>query len=133
MYSQAVLDHFENPRNAGSLDKEDPDVGIGIFGSVACGDVLQISIRVKDNIIIDCKFKTFGCAAGISSSSLATEMMIGKTIEEAMSIRNTDICEQLELPNIKKHCSVLAQDAIKAAIENYRKKQQKVVKKEEEI
>ena len=125
MYSQEVLDHFENPRNAGSLDKNDPDVGVGIVGSIACGDILQICIKVKNNVIVDCKFKTFGCAAGIASSSMATELMKGKTIEEALLIRNANICEQLELPNIKKHCSVLAQDAIKAAIEDYRKKQVK--------
>ena len=122
-YSSAVLDHYENPRNVGSLDKNDPDVGTGMVGAPACGDVMKLQIRVNDSgIIEDAKFKTYGCGSAIASSSLVTEWVKGKTLDEAATIKNTTIAQELALPPVKIHCSILAEDAIKAAIEDYRKK-----------
>jgi len=124
-YSPKVVDHYENPRNIGSLDKKDPAVGTGVVGAPECGDVmkLQIKINKNTNVIEDAKFKTFGCGSAIASSSLATEWLKGKTVDEAMKIKNTDIVEELALPPIKIHCSVLAEDAIRAAISDFQKKQ----------
>jgi nitrogen fixation NifU-like protein len=123
-YSTKVLDHYENPRNVGSLDKNDPSVGTGMVGAPACGDVMKLQIRVNEEsgVIEDAKFKTFGCGSAIASSSLATEWVKGKTLDEALEIKNTDIVNELSLPPVKIHCSVLAEDAIKAAIEDYKKK-----------
>jgi Fe-S cluster assembly scaffold IscU len=121
-YSDKVIDHYTNPRNVGSLDKNDPNVGTGLVGAPECGDVMRLQIRVEDNIIVDAKFKTFGCGSAIASSSLATEWLKGKTLEDAVKIDNMDIVEELALPPVKIHCSVLAEDAIKSAIEEYRKK-----------
>ncbi len=122
-YSEKVIDHYENPRNVGSFPKEDPDVGTGLVGAPACGDVMKLQIKVNDDdVIIDAKFKTFGCGSAIASSSLATEWMKGKSLGEAQRIRNTDIVEELTLPPIKIHCSVLAEDAIKAAIADLERK-----------
>lgn len=122
-YSEKVLDHYNNPRNVGSFDKNDPDVGTGLVGAPECGDVLKLQLKIKDGVIEDAKFKTFGCGSAISASSLATELVKGKTIEEVQAIKNTQIVEELALPPVKIHCSVLAEDAIKAAIEDYMKKQ----------
>lgn len=122
-YSDKVLDHYNNPRNVGSMDKDAQDVGTGIVGAPECGDVMKLQIKIKDDKIIDAKFKTFGCGSAIASSSLATEWMKGKTLKEAENIKNTDIVEELILPPVKIHCSVLAEDAIKAAIENFKQKQ----------
>ena len=123
MYSDKVLDHYENPRNVGKLDKNAPDVGTGLTGAPACGDVMQLQIRVStDGIIEDAKFKTYGCGSAIASSSLLTEWVRGKSLDEAGAIRNTEIAKELSLPPVKIHCSVLAEDAIKAAIKNYRDK-----------
>jgi len=120
-YSEKVLDHYENPRNLGSFDPADPAVGTGMVGAPACGDVMRLQIRVSDaGIIEDARFKTYGCGSAIASSSLATEWVKGKTLEEALQIRNSQIAEELALPPVKIHCSVLAEDAIKAAIANYR-------------
>ena len=122
-YSSQVLDHYENPRNVGSLDKTDPNVGTGMVGAPACGDVMKLQIRVNSSgVIEDAKFKTFGCGSAIASSSLVTEWVRGKTLDEALEIRNADIATELSLPPVKIHCSVLAEDAIKAAIEDYKKK-----------
>jgi nitrogen fixation NifU-like protein len=121
-YSEKVLDHYENPRNVGSFDKNDPDVGTGMVGAPACGDVMKLQLKVKDGIIEDAKFKTYGCGSAIASSSLVTEWVKGKTLDEAATIRNIDIANELALPPVKIHCSVLAEDAIKAAIEDYHKK-----------
>ena len=122
-YSKAVIDHYENPRNVGSMSKADPQVGTGVVGAPACGDVMKLQIKVNDEgIIEDAKFKTFGCGSAIASSSLVTEWIKNKTIEEAEGIRNQEIVTELSLPPVKIHCSVLAEDAIKAAIEDYRKK-----------
>ena len=122
-YSDKVIDHFENPRNAGSLDKNSNDVGTGIVGAPACGDVMKLQIKVDNNgIIQDAKFKTYGCGSAIASSSLITEWIKGKSLEEATKIKNVDIADYLSLPPVKIHCSVLAEDAIKAAIEDYKKK-----------
>jgi len=122
-YSEKVLDHYENPRNVGSFDKGDTQVGTGMVGAPACGDVMKLQIRVGDNgIIEDAKFKTYGCGSAIASSSLLTEWVKGKTLDEARQIKNTDIAEELALPPVKIHCSVLAEDAIKAAIEDYQGK-----------
>jgi nitrogen fixation NifU-like protein len=121
-YSGQVLDHYENPRNVGKLDKTDPSVGTGLVGAPACGDVLQLQIRVEDNVITDAKFKTYGCGSAIASSSLVTTWLQGKTLEEASEIKNTQIAEELALPPVKIHCSILAEDAIKAALEDYRAK-----------
>lgn len=123
-YSDKVLDHYNHPRNVGSLDKNDPSVGTGMVGAPECGDVMKLQIKVdQGGVIEDAKFKTFGCGSAIASSSLATEWLRGKTIDEALAIKNTDIVNELSLPPVKIHCSVLAEDAIKAAIENYRQKQ----------
>ena len=122
MYSDKVIDHYENPRNVGKMNREDKDVGTGMVGAPACGDVMQLQIRVEDGIIEDAKFKTYGCASAIASSSLLTEWVKGKSLEEAGRITNTDIAQELTLPPVKIHCSVLAEDAIKAAIEDYNKK-----------
>jgi len=122
-YSDKVIDHYENPRNVGSLPKDDANVGTGLVGAPECGDVMRLQIRVKDGKIADAKFKTFGCGSAIASSSLATEWLKGKTVEQALAIKNTDIVAELSLPPVKIHCSVLAEDAIKAAIADYKKKQ----------
>ena len=121
-YDNKVIDHYENPRNVGSLDKKSEDVGTGLVGAPECGDVMKLQIQVEDNRIVDAKFKTFGCGSAIASSSLATEWVKGKSIDDAYKIQNTEIVEELSLPPVKIHCSVLAEDAIKAAIEDYRKK-----------
>ncbi len=122
-YSDKVLDHYNNPRNVGSLDKSDPNVGTGMVGAPECGDVMKLQIKVGDSgLIEDAKFKTFGCGSAIASSSLATEWLRGKTVDEALAIKNTDIVNELSLPPVKIHCSVLAEDAIKAAISDYRAK-----------
>ena len=125
-YSSKVIDHYENPRNVGSLPKEDPNVGTGLVGAPECGDVMKLQVKVNPStgVIDDAKFKTFGCGSAIASSSLATEWLRGKTIDEAMAIKNTAIVEELSLPPVKVHCSVLAEDAIKAAIKNFQEKQQ---------
>ena len=123
-YSDKVLDHYENPRNVGSMDKEDTNVGTGMVGAPACGDVMKLQIKVNDDgIIEDAKFKTYGCGSAIASSSLLTEWVKGKSLTEASLIKNSDIAEELALPPVKIHCSVLAEDAITAAIEDYKKKQ----------
>lgn len=123
-YSEKVIDHYENPRNVGSLDKNSTEVGTGIVGAPECGDVMKLQIQVsEDGKIVDAKFKTFGCGSAIASSSLATEWMKGKSVDEALAIKNTDIVQELALPPVKIHCSVLAEDAIRAAIEDYHKKQ----------
>ena len=123
MYSDKVLDHYENPRNVGKMDREDDNVGTGMVGAPACGDVMQLQILVDDiGVIQDAKFKTYGCGSAIASSSLLTEWVKGKSLEEAGSIRNTDIAKELALPPVKIHCSVLAEDAIKAAIKDYKEK-----------
>ena len=123
-YSEKVIDHYENPRNVGALDKSDPTVGTGMVGAPACGDVMKLQIKVDDDtgIITDARFKTYGCGSAIASSSLITEWVKGKTLDEAGTIRNSQIAEELALPPVKIHCSILAEDAIKAAIEDYRKK-----------
>ena len=122
-YSDKVIDHYNNPRNVGSLDKNDPNVGTGVVGAPECGDVMKLQLKVRDDgVIEDAKFKTFGCGSAIASSSLATEMIKGKTIDEAEKIKNTTIVEELSLPPVKIHCSVLAEDAIKAAVADYRAK-----------
>ncbi len=121
-YSSKVIDHYSNPRNVGSLDKQDDSVGTGLVGAPECGDVMKLQIRVEDDHIVDAKFKTFGCGSAIASSSLATEWVKGKTLDEAMEIRNVDIVEELSLPPVKIHCSVLAEDAIKTAINDYKRK-----------
>ncbi len=124
-YSDKVIDHYENPRNVGSLDKEAADVGTGLVGAPACGDVMKLQIRVSaDGVIEDARFKTFGCGSAIASSSLVTEWVKGKTVEEAMRIKNTEVARELDLPPVKVHCSVLAEDAIKAAVTDWRRKQQ---------
>jgi nitrogen fixation NifU-like protein len=123
-YSDKVLDHYENPRNVGSFDKADPDVGTGIVGAPECGDVMKLQIQVEGDRIVDAKFKTFGCGSAIASSSLATEWIKGKTLAEAEKIQNTEIVQELSLPPVKIHCSVLAEDAIKSAIADFRRKQQ---------
>jgi nitrogen fixation NifU-like protein len=123
-YSGKVIDHYENPRNVGSLDKDALNVGTGLVGAPACGDVMKLQIKVSDaGVIEDAKFKTFGCGSAIASSSLATEWIKGMTLEQAMSVRNTQIVQELNLPPVKIHCSVLAEDAIKSAIADYRRKQ----------
>jgi Fe-S cluster assembly scaffold IscU len=123
-YSDKVLDHYNNPRNVGSLDKAKTNVGTGVVGAPECGDVMKLQIEVDGDRIVDAKFKTFGCGSAIASSSLATEWIKGKTIDEAMSIKNTEIVQELSLPPVKIHCSVLAEDAIKSAINDYKSKQQ---------
>jgi nitrogen fixation NifU-like protein len=125
-YSEKILDHYSNPRNVGSFDAADPTVGTGLVGAPECGDVMKLQIKVNPDtgVIEDAKFKTFGCGSAIASSSLATEWLKGKTVEEARAIKNTEIVEELALPPVKVHCSVLAEDAIKAAIQNYQQKQE---------
>jgi nitrogen fixation NifU-like protein len=121
-YSDKVVDHFNNPRNMGSFKKDEDGVGTGMVGAPECGDVMKLQIKVQNDTIVDAKFKTFGCGSAIASSSLATEWLKGKTIEEAQKIKNTDIVQELNLPPVKIHCSVLAEDAIKAALADYQKK-----------
>jgi len=122
-YSSKVIDHYENPRNVGKMNAEDPDVGTGMVGAPACGDVMRLQIKVNEQgIIEDAKFKTYGCGSAIASSSLATEWMKGKTLDEAETIKNTQLAEELALPPVKIHCSVLAEDAIKAAVRDYKQK-----------
>jgi nitrogen fixation NifU-like protein len=122
-YTEKVIDHFENPQNVGTLDKEDPSVGTGLVGAPACGDVMRLQLKINDDgIIEEAKFKTFGCGSAIASSSLITTMVKGKTVEYAEKISNSDVAKELSLPPVKIHCSVLAEDAIKAAIKNYREK-----------
>ena len=128
-YSNKVLDHYENPRNVGTLDKDDSSVGTGMVGAPACGDVMKLQIKVGDDgIITDAKFKTYGCGSAIASSSLLTEWVKGQSVDEALKIKNSDIAEELALPPVKIHCSVLAEDAIKAALEDYRGKQESMGK-----
>ncbi|XP_054271933.1 iron-sulfur cluster assembly scaffold protein IscU [Macrosteles quadrilineatus] len=130
LYHENVIDHYENPRNVGSLDKNDKNVGTGLVGAPACGDVMKLQIRVDDNgKIIDAKFKTFGCGSAIASSSLATEWVKGKNLDEAGKLKNTDIAKELSLPPVKLHCSMLAEDAIKAALADYKVKQSGNVEK----
>ncbi|CAH0385326.1 unnamed protein product [Bemisia tabaci] len=132
-YHKNVIDHYENPRNVGSLDKNDQQVGTGLVGAPACGDVMKLQIKVdEDGKIIDAKFKTFGCGSAIASSSLATEWVKGKTVDEALKLKNTDIAKELALPPVKLHCSMLAEDAIKAALSDYRIKQQSIEKAKDE-
>ena len=122
-YSEKVVDHYENPRNVGSFDKDDPSVATGMVGAPACGDVMKLQLKVnEDGVIEDAKFKTYGCGSAIASSSLATEWMKGKTLDEAETIKNTQLAEELALPPVKIHCSVLAEDAIKAAVRDYKQK-----------
>src|SRR5688500_10762458 len=122
-YSDKVIDHYENPRNVGTMDKADPNVGTGLVGAPACGDVMRLQLKIADNgVIEDAKFKTFGCGSAIASSSLVTEWVKGKTVDEAMTISNKDVARELSLPPVKIHCSVLAEDAIKAAIADFKKK-----------
>jgi nitrogen fixation NifU-like protein len=124
-YSEKLIDHYENPRNVGSLDKNDPGVGTGLVGAPACGDVMKLQIRVNgDGIIEDARFKTFGCGSAIASSSLVTEWVKGKTVDQALQIKNTQVAQELALPPVKVHCSVLAEDAIRAAISDYQRKHQ---------
>ena len=131
-YSDKVIDHYNNPRNVGALPKEDPNVGTGLVGAPECGDVMKLQIKVNESgVIEDAKFKTFGCGSAIASSSLATEWLKGKTVDEALQIKNTDIVNELSLPPVKIHCSVLAEDAIKAAITDYKKKRE--VRKPESV
>ena len=123
-YSNKVIDHYENPRNVGTFDKDDSDVGTGMVGAPACGDVMRLQIKVNDQgIIEDAKFKTYGCGSAIASSSLITEWVKGKSLDDALAIKNSEIAEELELPPVKIHCSILAEDAVKAAVADYRKKQ----------
>jgi len=127
MYSEKVLDHYTHPRNVGTLDPSDPHVGTGLVGAPECGDVMRLQLKISDDgVIEDAKFKTFGCGSAIASSSFATEMIKGKTIEEAFQIKNTEIVKELNLPPVKIHCSVLAEDAIKAAVSDFRTKQEKL-------
>jgi nitrogen fixation protein NifU and related proteins len=121
-YSEKVLDHYENPRNVGAFDKNDPDIGTGMVGAPACGDVMKLQIKVEEGVITDARFKTYGCGSAIASSSLVTEWVKGRTLDEAATIKNTAIAEELALPPVKIHCSILAEDAIKAAVEDYKKK-----------
>ena len=124
-YSDKVIDHYENPRNVGTFDKDDDSVGTGMVGAPACGDVMRLQIKVNDEgIIEDAKFKTYGCGSAIASSSLVTELLKGKSLDEAMAIKNSEIAEELELPPVKIHCSILAEDAVKAAVADYRKRQE---------
>ena len=123
-YSEKVIDHYNDPRNVGSFVKEEDDIGTGLVGAPECGDVMKLQIKVENDKIVDAKFKTFGCGSAIASSSLATEWIKGKSVDEAMAIQNTDIVEELSLPPVKIHCSVLAEDAIKAAISDYKNRNQ---------
>lgn len=126
-YSDKVLDHYSNPRNVGSFDKGDKTVGTGVVGAPECGDVMKLQIQIEGDQVVDAKFKTFGCGSAIASSSLATEWVKGKSLDEVLEIKNTDIVEELNLPPVKIHCSVLAEDAIRAAIADYKSKQQESV------
>jgi len=119
-YSEKVIDHYENPRNVGSFDKSDPTIGTGMVGAPACGDVMKLQIKVEDGIITDARFKTYGCGSAIASSSLITELVKGMSLDQASSIKNSEIAEELALPPVKIHCSILAEDAIKAAVNDYR-------------
>jgi len=121
-YSNQVIDHYENPRNVGSFAKDDPTVGTGMVGAPACGDVMKLQIKVEDGVITDARFKTYGCGSAIASSSLVTEWVKGKTLDEAAALKNSQIAEELALPPVKIHCSILAEDAIKAAVEDYKKR-----------
>ena len=121
-YSDKVLDHFEHPRNVGSFDKDDKGVGTGLVGAPACGDLIKLQLKIENNIIIDARFKTYGCGSALASSSLVTEWVKGQSLEQALEIKNNDIAEELALPPIKRHCSILAEDAIKAAIADYKSK-----------
>ncbi|HJQ70162.1 MAG TPA: Fe-S cluster assembly scaffold IscU [Blastocatellia bacterium] len=134
-YSDKVIDHYNNPRNVGALDKKDPNVGTGLVGAPECGDVmkLQIKINPETNVIEDAKFKTFGCGSAIASSSLATEWVKGRTVDEALQIKNVEIVKELNLPPVKIHCSVLAEDAIKAAVRDYQSKQGQAEEKTEQV
>ena len=134
-YSDKVIDHYENPRNVGSLDKSSKDVGTGMVGAPECGDVMKLQVKVNPDtgVIEDAKFKTFGCGSAIASSSLATEWLKGKTVDQALEIKNTDIVNELALPPVKIHCSVLAEDAIKAAIGDYKQKQASTVRQSEAV
>ena len=133
-YSEKVIEHAENPRNVGTLDKEDPNVGTGLVGAPACGDVMRLQIKVNDDgVIEDAKFKTFGCGSAIASASLATEWLKGKSVDEALQIKNTEIVKELNLPPVKIHCSVLAEDAIKAAIRDYKEKRGSAEEQREEV
>ncbi|MCG3172944.1 MAG: Iron-sulfur cluster assembly scaffold protein IscU [Myxococcota bacterium] len=132
-YSEKVLDHYNNPRNVGSLDKNDPSVGTGVVGAPACGDVMKLQIKVgEDGVIEDARFKTFGCGSAIASSSLVTEMVKGMKVDDALKIKNVDIARELSLPPVKIHCSVLAEDAIRAALEDYRRKKSQSAENAEE-
>jgi len=131
VYSNKVIDHYENPRNVGSLDKDSESVGTGVVGAPECGDVMKLQIQVEDGVITDAKFKTFGCGSAIASSSLATEWLKGRKIDDAGTIKNSDIAEELALPPVKIHCSVLAEDAIRQAIEDYQAKQPAAAQAEE--
>lgn len=124
-YNNKIIEHYENPRNVGSMDKLDPNVGTGLVGAPACGDVVKLQIKVENGVIVEAKFKTFGCGSAIASSSLVTEWIKGKNIEEASAIKNQEIAKYLALPPVKLHCSMLAEDAIKAAIADYKEKQSK--------
>ena len=121
-YSEKVVDHYENPRNVGSFDKNDQDVGTGMVGAPACGDVMKLQIKVEDGVITDARFKTYGCGSAIASSSLITEMVKGMTLDQASAIKNSELAEELALPPVKIHCSILAEDAIKAAVADYKQK-----------
>ena len=125
-YSEKVLEHYNHPRNVGSMDKTSPDVGTGLVGAPECGDVMKLQIKVENGVITDAKFKTFGCGSAIASSSLATEWVKGKTVDEALAIRNTEIVRELSLPPVKIHCSVLAEDAIKAAVADWKRKHNEI-------
>src|SRR5688500_8472315 len=130
-YNEKIIDHYENPRNVGTLDKEDPDVGTGLVGAPACGDVMRLQLKIRDDgTIEDAKFKTFGCGSAIASSSLITEWVKGKSVDSAMAITNKDVAKELSLPPVKIHCSVLAEDAIKAAIADYKRKREERLKKQ---
>jgi len=132
-YSDKVIEHYENPRNVGTLDKADPNVGTGLVGAPACGDVMRLQLRISDEgIIEDARFKTFGCGSAIASSSLVTEWVKGKTVDQAMTISNKDVARELALPPVKIHCSVLAEDAIKAAIADFKKKRESRQQKQQE-
>jgi len=121
-YSPQLIDHYENPRNVGTFDKDDPNVGTGLTGAPACGDVMKLQIKVEQGVIVDARFKTYGCGSAIASSSLVTEWVKGKTLDQAREITNSDIAQELALPPVKIHCSILAEDAIKAAVEDYKKR-----------
>ena len=125
-YSKQVLDHYENPRNVGTFNKDDPNVGTGLTGAPACGDVMKLQIKVEQGVIVDARFKTYGCGSAIASSSLVTEWVKGKTLDQARTITNSDIAQELALPPVKIHCSILAEDAIKAAVDDYKKRHDNV-------